>query len=204
LEALRRQIEPVEPARLVQLVLHWQRVAEPRHGLDGLVDTLEQLEGTALPVTELEQEDLPARVADFVPSFLDELVSSGEIVWRGIEPVGQRDGRIALFLTDRYALLAPPSEPLSNPLAQRIRETLALRGALFFQDLVTSLGAFAPEVLKVLWQMVWAGEVSNDTLAPLRSLGALDQERERGPNRAFRSRRATPPGSEGRWSLLPV
>ena len=204
LEALRRQIEPVEPARLVELVLHWQHVDEPRHGLDGLLDTLEQLEGMPLSVSELEQEVLPARVADFVPSFLDELISSGEIVWRGMESVGQRDGRVALYLADRYSLLAPASELLPGPLVERIREILAARGALFFQDLVAALGAFPPELLRVLWQMVWAGEVSNDTFAPLRSLGTVDQERPRGSKRPFRSRRAAPPGSEGRWSLLPV
>ena len=53
---------------------------------------------------------------------------------------------------------------------------------------------------------MWAGEVSNDTLAPLRSLlaGASPKNARRARRRqAFRSRRLGPPGSEGRWFLVP-
>jgi ATP-dependent Lhr-like helicase len=91
-------------------------------------------------------------------------------------------------------------------LAGRIRQLLAERGALFFEDLVRAIGGFRNDLLDALWQLVWAGEVTNDTLAPLRSLrrAATPSARRAGRGRrAFRSRRlAKTPGSEGRWSLL--
>ncbi len=202
LQALRGQIEPVAPARLVELVVDWQRVGEPRRGIAGLLDSLEQLQGVALLVSELEQEVLPARVRDYASSWLDELISTGEVVWRGIESVGERNGRIAFYLTDQYGLLSPPPDPVEGELAAWLRGRLESRGASFFQDLLSDRRAFAPDVLKTLWQMVWAGEVTNDTFAPLRALDRVDRPRPAG-RRSFRSRRQGPHGSEGRWSLLP-
>jgi ATP-dependent Lhr-like helicase len=111
-----------------------------------------------------------------------------------------------LYLTDFFPLLAPLAEPTSGELAQRIRELLHTRGAQFFSDLVRQLGGFPNEVFDTVWEMVWAGEVSNDTLRPVASL----MSSKRGPARAsqrpggrqFRSRRSLLPGTEGRWTLL--
>ncbi|HXN54732.1 MAG TPA: hypothetical protein VN874_00580, partial [Myxococcales bacterium] len=157
-----------------------------------------------------ESEVLPARVQPFRPADLDLLFSSGELVWRGVEPLGSRDGRIAIYLADHYRLLAPPPVPAQGALAARVREHLAARGASFFADLSASLPAFANDLLQALWDLVWAGEVTNDTLAPLRShLHGPPQDgrrarREQALRSGLRSRRAGPPGSEGRWSLLPA
>jgi ATP-dependent helicase Lhr and Lhr-like helicase len=89
-------------------------------------------------------------------------------------------------------------------LASEVRQRLAARGALFFSDLLSETGGFSEDVLGALWSMVWSGEVTNDTLAPLRALIAAPDARRprRLRGRQFRSRRAGPPGSEGRWSLL--
>ncbi len=203
LSALRRQIEPVAPDRLADLMLEWQHVSAPRAGIDGLLDALEQLEAAPLNLAELESEILPARVADYAPGWLDELISAGEIVWRGLEPIGPKNGRLAFFLADDYPLLAPPSSEVPGSLAAELRQQLAAQGALFFHDLVPGPAHFRPEVLKTLWSMVWAGEVTNDTMVPLRSLGQATGEPARG-RRPFRTRRAGLSGSEGRWSLLPV
>jgi ATP-dependent Lhr-like helicase len=126
------------------------------------------------------------------------------VLWRGIAPVGPRDGRIALFLSDQYRLLAPLPTRAEGRLAAAIRELLERRGALFFSDLAAETGAFPREILDALWDLVWAGEVGNDTLAPVRAYVRGPAARRQLRGRSFRSRRAGPPGSEGRWSLLPT
>jgi ATP-dependent Lhr-like helicase len=205
LAKLRKQVEPVEPAALARFLADWQGIARPRRGLDALLGAVEQLQGAPLVASALESEVLAARVQPLRPGDLDILFSAGELIWRGVEPIGNRDGRVAIYLTDHYPLLAPPPQPAPGELCAKVREALRKRGAQFFADLQASLGAFPADLLKALWEMVWAGEITNDTLAPLRSAlrGEPKQERRPHPGRAFRSRRVALPGSEGRWSLLP-
>jgi ATP-dependent Lhr-like helicase len=206
LARLRREVEPVEPAAFGRFLLEWQGVARPRAGLDALLTVVEQLQGAPIPASVLEREVLPARIERYRPADLDTLCAAGEITWRGIEPLGPSDGRIALYLTDRAALLAPPPREAPGELAARVRALLASRGALFFADLAAETGAFAGDLVAALWDLVWSGEVTNDTLAPLRSLlrgSSAAGERKRPKPRGFVSRRAGgPPGSEGRWSLV--
>ncbi len=104
LARLRKQVEPVDPAAMGRFLAHWQGITTPRHGLDGLLDAIEQLQGTPITASVLESEVLSARVAGYRPSLLDELCMAGEVVWRGLESLGTGDGRIALFLTDQAAL----------------------------------------------------------------------------------------------------
>ncbi|MEZ4294349.1 MAG: DEAD/DEAH box helicase [Polyangiaceae bacterium] len=207
LARLRREIEPVEQPALARFLLDWQNVRRPRVGVDALLSAIEQLEGMPLSASSLESEILPARVERFRPADLDLLCAAGEVVWAGIEPLGPSDGRIALYLTDRLRLLAPPPRKLESELAARVRTLLLTRGALFFSDLPALTGAFPKDLLTALWDLVWSGEATNDTLAPLRSFLRGDEaetaSRRAVRTRGFRSRRAGPPGSEGRWSLLP-
>lgn len=206
LARLRKQVEPVAPDALARFSIRWQGIAQPRRGLDALLDAIEQLQGAALPASALEHDILPRRVEGYRPSDLDELCSAGEVVWRGWESLSPDDGRIALYLTDHYPKLTVPAEPAPGELPGRIRQLLAERGALFFDDLAAAVGGFRNDVLAALWQLVWAGEVTNDTLAPLRSLRRGSQRKGRSSGhgrRSFRSRRLTKtPGSEGRWTLL--
>ncbi len=206
LARLRREVEPVLPAALGRFSADWQGVRSPRKGLDALLSAVEQLQGCPLPASVLESEILPARVSGYKPADLDLLCAAGEVMWRGIESVGPSDGRIALHLPDRYALLARPASAAQGELAERLRQILSARGALFFSDLVRETGAFAGDLLRSLWDLVWAGEATNDTLAPLRSFlkGGTSEERRNFRGRSLRSRRSGPPGSEGRWSLLPA
>ena len=205
LAKLRREVEPVEPAALGRFLLEWQGVARPRAGLDALLSVVEQLQGAPIPASVLEREVLPARLERYRTADLDTLCAAGEVTWRGIDPLGPSDGRLALYLTDRAALLAPPPREAPGELAAKIRTLLAERGALFFADLAAETGAFAGDLVAALWDLVWSGEATNDTLAPLRSLlrgGAPPGEKRRPRPRQFVSRRAAgPPGSEGRWSL---
>ena len=206
LAKLRKQVEPVEQAALSRLQLDWQGVDHPRRGVDALLGAVEQMQGAPLPASVLEHEVLPARIDPYRYADLDLLCSAGEVVWRGIDPIGPRDGRIALYLADHYRLLAPAPRKAEGELAARVREQLAKRGASFFGDLQQATGAFPNDLLEAIWSLVWAGEVTNDTLAPLRSLlrGPPDRSRrDRVAGPAFRTRRLGPPGSEGRWSLLP-
>ena len=206
LAKLRKQVEPVDPAALGRFLADWQGIARPRRGLDALLGAVEQIQGASLVASALEREILTARIQPLRPGDLDVLFSAGELIWRGVEPVGSRDGRIALYLTDHYRLLAPPPKKAEGALCEKLRQELRRRGASFFADLTAATGAFPADLLKALWDLVWAGEVTNDTLAPLRSyLRGPPKEDRRTPHlgRPFRSRRIGPPGSEGRWSLLP-
>ncbi len=206
LAKLRKQVEPVSPEALGRFLPLWHGVDRPGRGLDAVLGAVEQLQGAPLSAAALETEILPARVEGYHPRDLDELCAAGEVVWRGLEPVGSHDGRIALYLTDHYPLLAPTPEPLEGEMEARLRDMLRDSGASFFSDLAGRFGAFPQDLVDALWRLVWSGELTNDTLAPLRSLLAGPRKRQtsgRGrPGRSFRSRRLGPPGSEGRWSLL--
>lgn len=204
LSKLRKQIEPVEQTSLGRFLPVWQGIDRKGKGLDGLLDVIEQLQGVALPASDLERFILPARLDQFEPSDLDELCAAGEVVWRGCGSISSNDGRIALFLADQMPQLAPPIAEVEDEAATEIRKLLAQRGALFFDDISRQIDGFHNDLLDTLWQMAWCGEVTNDTLAPLRSLRRqYERSRARARRGRFRSRRtAKPPGSEGRWSLL--
>ncbi len=200
LQQLRQAVEPVEPQVLALLYAEWQGIGRRRTGHDALLSAVEQLEGASLPASSLDSEILPARIADYEPSLLDDLMLSGELTWVGLEPLAETDGRIALYRSDRLELLAPQPRQAEGELCARLRTQLGERGASFFAELVRGSGAFPPDVLRALWDMVWAGEVRNDTLLPLRSrLGSKTPARGR---RARLSRPRGVPGSEGRWSLV--
>ena len=211
LAKLRAEVEPVEPEAFARFGLDWHGIGRRRGGVEALVSVIEQLQGAPLPASSLEAHTLPSRLGATDRRDLDELCASGELVWRGMGSLGSKDGRVALYLADSFDLLAPPAVPVEGELASAIRAHLTERGAVFFRDLVDAVGAFPPDVLEALWDMVWAGEVTNDTLMPLRALrGGIEdprtkrQQRARSFGRAGTSaRRSGPAGSEGRWSLLP-
>jgi ATP-dependent Lhr-like helicase len=116
LAKLRHQIEPVEPSVLGRLLTTWQGVGSERRGLDALLDAVEHLQGAPLPASTLETLILPARLAGYEPGDLDTLASAGEVCWIGIEPIGARDGRVALYLTDQLPRLLRPRQQPTAPL----------------------------------------------------------------------------------------
>ena len=206
LAKLRKQIEPVEQSALARFLPQWHGVSNRRRGLDGLLDVIEQLQGMPLPVVTLEQHILPARLTDYSPSGLDELCAAGEVVWRGCGGLSAGDGRVALYLADHLALLCPTSEPLDGEMQVRIRDFLRDQGASFFDAIARELGGFRNEVHDALWDLVWAGEVTNDTIGPLRALRRTSKSKSKSRRRQsshFRSRRSVKtPGTQGRWSLV--
>ncbi len=213
LARLRREVEPVEQHTLARFLAHWQGLLAPRRTgsahLDALLDAIENLQGAPLPASLLETSILPARIADFTPAGLDTLIAAGEVAWAGVEPIGERDGRIALFFADKLPLLAQ-RRPLVEPLTEREEKLLAVlesTGASFFDALhLTAGGGYPGETIDALWSLVWRGLITNDSLHALRAYTARP-ESARTPRRlqtgaVFRSRRTTPPNAQGRWSLL--
>jgi ATP-dependent Lhr-like helicase len=213
LARLRREVEPVEQHTLARFLTHWQGVLAPRRGanLDALLDAIENLQGAPIPATLMESAVLPARIAEFSPAGLDTLIAAGEVTWAGVEPIGERDGRIALFLADKLPLLTQ-QRPLTDPLTEREEKILALlesTGASFFDPLHTALGGGYPgETIEALWSLVWRGLITNDSLHALRAYIARPDsnrtQRRLQTGTVFRSRRTTPPTAQGRWSLLPI
>jgi ATP-dependent helicase Lhr and Lhr-like helicase len=214
LARLRREVEPVEQHTLARFLTHWQGLLNPRRSgaghLDALLDAIENLQGAPLPASLLESSILPARIAEYSSAGLDTLIAAGEVAWAGLEPIGERDGRIGLFLADKLPLLAqsrPQTEPLSER-EQKLLDVLAARGASFFDPLHQAAGGGYPgETIEALWSLVWRGLITNDSLHALRAYVARP-ESARTPRRmqtgmVFRSRRTTPPNAQGRWSLLP-
>jgi ATP-dependent Lhr-like helicase len=205
LARLRHEVEPVEWDALGRLTTMWQGVASPRSGLDALLDAIEQLQGAALPASILEREILPARVAGYKPSDLDFLMGAGEVVWVGVEPLGERDGRLALYLTDHLRLLMPPGRPEPpTPLAGQVLAYLSSQGASFFPAIHAACGGgFPDEIVAALWDLVWAGLVTNDTLHAVRAfVQPPPRTRRERQGRPFRSRRAAPPAAQGRWTVV--
>ena len=209
LAKLRKEVEPVEPAVLARLVTSWQGLVRRRAGLDALLDVIENLQGAPLPASILESDILSARIQGYAPGDLDALAGAGEVVWRGVESIGDRDGRVALYLTDHLARLwRPAGAPELSEREQAILAHLKTSGATFFAPLHEAAGGGYPgETVDALWDLVWKGILTNDTFHALRAFTRAPTRRPRkrprhGGAGAFRSRRVAPPSAEGRWSLL--
>ncbi len=197
LAALRREVEAVPADTLARFLPAWQGVGSDARGLERLLEVITQLQGLTVVLSALERDILPARMG-YDGRLLDELITAGEVVWQGRGAMGRDDGRIALFLRgDASRLLAFPSDPPRTALHEAIRGRLRERGAAFVRDLLDACPATPlDEVVDALYDLVWAGEVTNDTLQPLRYLGPV----RRHPRRPLM--RLVPPRAQGRWSLL--
>jgi ATP-dependent Lhr-like helicase len=201
LAVLRREVEAVDPRRLGQFLPAWQGIGRSVPSPARLDEVLRSLQGRDLPASVLERDILPDRMA-YSPADLDLRLASGELVWMGCGPLGNRDGRVALFFRDHVPLLATiPDDPgPQGPIHDLLRSHLTHHGASFFPDLYTAAGGGdVAVVLDALWDLVWAGEVTNDTLAPLR---AFLQPKPRRRTSRPRLGTATPPAGAGRWYLV--
>ena len=205
LAKLRKEAEPVDPPVLARLFSNWQGVTRKRRGLDALLEVVETLQGFPMAASIFESEILAARIADYKSSDLDTLSAAGEIVWVGVEPLGERDGRIAIYLTDHLPLLLRTSSELrvassESDRTDSITSYLGAHGASFYNVMQSSLGGFPGELTDALWDLVWKGVVTNDTFHALRAYTRPKQPRASG----FRSRRVAPASTQGRWSLVPT
>ena len=204
LAVLRREIEAVEQVALGRFLPSWQGVGRTgRRHIGALVETIRTLQGVPVPASILERDVLTARL-DYTPGMLDQLMASGEVVWVGRGPIGPRDGRVALYLRDQLSILHRPTEQElpDSDLHSAIRSHLSKRGASFFRDLHTASGGTRLEdTLDALWDLVWSGEVTNDTLAPVRSF-RMGKVRRRSSRTRPHLPSTMPPSSSGRWSLV--
>ncbi|PAY24125.1 ATP-dependent helicase [Dietzia natronolimnaea] len=217
-------------------------------GVDGVLAVIEQLDGLALPASALEPLILAPRVRDYSPAMLDELLAGGEVVWSGRGRAGSRDGWVSLHPADSAGATLPLERPQpEGPVHLAVVDSLR-GGALFFRDIVARVKeAAAPidaapadaaptdaapviteaAVRDALWDLVWDGVVTNDTLAPLRAVlagggSSGSGTAHRSARSSARPRRArlgrttmaqlngavaagtrTPPVLAGRWSLVP-
>jgi ATP-dependent Lhr-like helicase len=223
LARLRKEVEPVEQRTLARLFTRWQGVVQPRRGLDALLDVIENLQGAPLPASILETEILPARIVNYKPADLDTLIAAGEVVWAGFDAIGERDGRIGLYLAEKLPQLWPMKQGLGTRdegiegyagAAEKEAAVVAYlerHGASFFADIHDALGGGYPgETLDAIWNLVWRGQLRNDGMAALRAYcdrpsANSSRKPKRVHNQAgFRSRRTTPPTAQGRWSLQSV
>jgi ATP-dependent helicase Lhr and Lhr-like helicase len=229
LARLRAEVEPVEPAALGRFLPAWHGVGRRLRSAptgDDVLTVVEQLAGAPLPASAFESLILPSRLPGYSPALLDELTAAGEVTWCGCGPLSGGDGWIAVAPTDVADLLLPEVEDAvpSSPLHAAIVSAMD-GGALFFRQLADRTaamlldgGAATPDdadVVAALWDLVWAGLVTNDTLAPLRALvsgrGAAHKPRRSTPRGRYARLRGTrpampsrtgPPTVAGRWSLV--
>ncbi|MFI5282289.1 MAG: DEAD/DEAH box helicase [Candidatus Dormibacterales bacterium] len=200
LAALRREVESVAPEALARFLPAWHGIGVEAGGAERLLEVVFQLQGLALPASVIERDVIAARVSGYSPRLLDELVSMGEVVWVGRGQLGVSDGRVALYLRGDAPRLVPEiRDGPASELHDRLRAHLRDRGASFFRDIYNACGGGdEDEMLDALWDLVWSGELINDTFAPLRLLGPVTRRPIRGP----RLPRLAQPRAAGRWSLV--
>ncbi len=231
LATLRKEIEPVDERALSAFMPSWQGVDRWRPGserggggVERLREVLIPLQGLALPVASWERDVLASRTGSYSPAWLDSLCAGGEVVWVGAGSLGRDSGRVALYFREDAALLGRPSssvgargEPPEQPEHALLRERLAA-GPCFFTDLLAELELGGAVLTQALWDLVWAGEVTNDAWAPLRAPrqtlaahalagparargGGLRSGRRFGGRSLRAGRFGTSAQVQGRWSL---
>ena len=216
LAALRREIEPVEQRAYVRFLAGWHGIPGSERGAEHLHDVVHALQGASIVASTLLSDVLPSRVRAFHPGDLDAMCTGGELVWVGAGAVGGHDGRVRLLFADQAALLLPAFEPPERPegpLHDTIRAVLAERGACFWPQIRAATSGVAElDVVAALWDLVWAGEVTNDSIAPLRAMLERRPSGRAMPSRPGRARlvrprvartaAAGPPTVAGRWGLV--
>ncbi|MEZ0072280.1 ATP-dependent helicase [Planotetraspora sp. GP83] len=217
LARLRKEVEPVPPEVLAAFLPVWHGIAPggrasgggSARSMDALISAIERLQGAAIPASALETLVLPSRVPGYSPALLDELTASGEVIWAGQGSLPGGDGWVSLYFADTAPLLMhPPAEITMTPLHEQVLEILSGGGALFFRELSNRLAMLDDTVLAAaLWDLVWSGRITGDTLAPLRSTLGTGRPAHRAPatrrRRAVLPTRSGPPTVSGRWWLLP-
>lgn len=205
LARLRRSVQPVSQAAFARFLTSWHELDAPQSGIGALSAAIDQLAGVPFPASMLESVVLPARVADYRPEFLDELLADGSARWSGHGQISERDGWVQLWPSDvGLPGLTEPLDPSVTRLFERLIDGGAWRAADLADDSLTEI-----EAERLLWELAWAGRISTDSFAAVRQwCGQAVRHRVRGPNPR---RRALPrtivlstlPATGIRWSALP-
>ena len=176
LAVLRKEVEPVDQRALARFTPAWQNV--DRHpptgaGVDRLREALVPFQALALPAEVWERDVLPRRLGAYSPTWMDQLCASrrGRVDRR--RRARADSGRVALYFREDLPLLGPPpvrgaAEPPDSEAHRLVRERLAA-GACFFTDLLVDVELAPEQLQEALWDLAWAGEVTNDAFAPLRA-----------------------------------
>ncbi|MEO5833329.1 MAG: ATP-dependent helicase [Nakamurella sp.] len=239
LASLRAEVEPVPPAAFARFLPAWNgigpsaRKEDRLRGADGLLRCIEQLAGVMVPASALETLVLPARLAGYTPALLDELMAAGEVIWAGHAALAKDDGWVSLHLTDAAPLTLPlpagardePDPKVLGDIHAAVLEVLAGGGAYFFRPLSEAVALRVGHVddaklVEVMWDLVFAAQVTGDTLTPVRARLAGGKTTHRQRPTAPRSRlrgmglsraslsaataRPAPATVAGRWSLVPA
>lgn len=177
LAASRAEVAPVGTDVLTRFLLDWQHASPGTRlrGVDGVATVIDQLAGFPLPASAWESLVLPERVSDYAPPMLDELLSAGEVIWSGHGRIGNSDGWVALHPADVAVLTLPDADEIdTTPVHDGVTAALEPGGALRFPqiaaDISTGTTTPAADIETALWDLVWAGQVSNDSFAPVRAL----------------------------------
>lgn len=173
LAALRAEVEPVDDATFGRFLPAWQFVGEDLRGIDGVATVIDQLAGVPVPASAWESFVLPARVRDYQPGMLDELMATGEVLWSGTGSLAGNDGWISLHpVADAALTLTPDADFEPTGVQEQILGVLGSGGGYFFRQVTEGLGVTGQDeaVLAALWELVWAGRIGNDTFAPVRGL----------------------------------
>ena len=198
LAKLRKEVEPAPPEALAAFLPAWQNAGQPVEGprrgtagraargwrpasADAVFDAVDQLAGAALPASALETLVLPGRVPGYQPAVLDELTAAGEIVWSGAGGLPGGDGWVVLAPAQAVPLLLPPpAEITMTPVHDAVLAVLEGGGGLFFRMLADRVAGMLKDhdwrglsdmaVAAAIWDLAWAGRLTNDTLAPLRTV----------------------------------
>ncbi|RWZ50056.1 DEAD/DEAH box helicase [Labedella phragmitis] len=219
LAALRHEVEPVDQQTFARFLPVWQHVGGSLRGVDGVLTVVEQLAGVPIPASAWESLVLPQRVRDYSPAMLDELTATGEVSWSGAGSLPGNDGWVALHPADAAPVTLPTARDHEPDALQReVLLALGTGGAYFFNQLAESTGAADDKALvAAIWDLVWAGLITNDTFSPLRTLigggGSHRATRATPRARTYRGRavprptmatRVGGPRLGGRWSILPL
>jgi ATP-dependent Lhr-like helicase len=233
LAKLRKEVEPAPPEALAAFLPAWQNAGQPAEaarpggaspgrparrwrpaGPDAVYDVVDQLAGAAVPASALETLVLPGRIPGYQPAVLDELTAAGEVVWAGAGGLPGSDGWVVLAPAHAAPLLLPaPVEITMTPVHEAVLTVLEGGGGLFFRMLADRVAAMLSghdwrelsdtAVAAAVWDLVWAGRLTNDTLAPLRTVlgsgrpvfeGAASPAAGTEPGSPHRTDGASPPG----------
>jgi ATP-dependent helicase Lhr and Lhr-like helicase len=209
LARLRKEVEAADRTDLARFLPSWQNVDAFRRagaGPDRLREALVPLQGVALTPKVWETDVLPRRLGAYSQNWLDQLCTSGEVIWIGAGSLGRSDGRVALYFREDVRLAGPPPangklEIPQGEVHDAIRERLGT-GPSFWLDLLADINRPVEDIHNALWDLAWVGEVTNDAFSPLRAprLRATAQS-ARGGRRFSRRRATTGAAVQGRWSL---
>ena len=207
IKKLRRELEPVTTAEYLRFLFHWQHVHPSRQmqGADALGYLVQLLEGFEAASVSWEADILPARIKQYNPDWLDGLCSSGKTIWSrfsspasGTAPI--KSTPITLLprkgLAQWRILTSHKTDiPLSG-IAEKVTQTLELRGASFFEELLDQTNLLCSQLESALAELVSKGLVSADSFSGLRALLVPDQKRRGKLKPLFRLDDA------GRWTLI--